>query len=350
MKRFQGLQVLRAVAVLFVIWTHLRFGVGNSDHPLIATTAGAVGVDIFFVLSGFIIAHSASDIKTRGLEFMLRRLARVIPLYYLLSLYFLPMALGDFSRLWNSFLFLPLFDLTHLSNPLHEFGWTLCFEVWFYVVFAVALCFAGARLAWAYTACFLGVGAALIYCFYRGSWFFPAFAFNPMVIQFVFGVLIYKFRTRIGRRLGCIAAVSAILLFIAVFETTELGWYSRVLSDRDLSLQRGLIWGGFAACLVVVILALENMNFSKWPAWGVYIGDASFSIYLIQPFAIRATRRLVGGGWLGGVIFVTLSIVSGCLIYFLVEKKMSRWARLRVDNWFMVWNGRLGVAKSGMTK
>src|SRR4051812_545608 len=102
--KYEGLQSLRAIAALLVLSVH----VGYITNP-----SGAVGVDIFFVLSGFVIALTAAKSGTTWKSFLVNRITRVVPFYYLMSI---PLAINvlrqedfEWHQLWNTIFFIPIF-------------------------------------------------------------------------------------------------------------------------------------------------------------------------------------------------------------------------------------------------
>ena len=156
----EGIQILRAVAALMVVLHHARLSVPGSDAW---PSFGAAGVDIFFVISGFVMAYTTSIVSSRpvaevastGLlakagKFLRKRVVRVVPLYWLALLWtsrrdLMHAHIG--TDLVKDFLFLP-----HPNNVFHSWlaptlqqGWTLNYEAFFYILFAVAILFGAAR-------------------------------------------------------------------------------------------------------------------------------------------------------------------------------------------------------------
>ena len=135
-RSIQSVQALRALAALLVVFEHVDMA-----------KVGAFGVDIFFVISGFVIAYvSRTDTPAR---FMLKRLFRIIPLYWSATvLVFLvaclaPWALksttNDLGDLIKSLLFIPYMKDSGAVQPVLFLGWTLNYEMFFYAIFAVSM-------------------------------------------------------------------------------------------------------------------------------------------------------------------------------------------------------------------
>ncbi len=340
--KLAGLQALRFLAAALVVWAHLKFAVGGSKNPLVTTPIGAVGVDVFFVISGFVISMSADKIGRSWKLFFAHRIARVVPLYYLMSLPFICGDLLDdgkftsFNKIWNTLLFIPIFDFGSFQWPHHHFGWTLCFEIWFYFIFGVCLAFAGGRAARLFVPMLLICGVICVYPFYHLSWTFPRFAFYPMVLEFCGGMLLYHFHERLGAKTGILLATCALPLALGVCFTDQLGWCPPI-ENISLGFTKALIWGGFALCLVGSVLCFERGRFLGIPAWVILAGDASYSLYLIQPFILRMVKVVFPtGGFLGGVSFVVGSFVVAIALYRFVERPMSRWMRPAMERVFRV--------------
>jgi len=162
--RLDSIQVLRAVAAIGVVFTHAitRLSTsfpGASEHALFTglggqLTVGDAGVDLFFVISGFIMLHvHRNDFGRPGapLRFMLRRILRIVPIYWLLTtlalvfLIFAPQLFTTHYRgiylpwIVGSYLFLPIAPPDWNATPVVGVGWTLNYEMFFYAVFAGAL-------------------------------------------------------------------------------------------------------------------------------------------------------------------------------------------------------------------
>jgi exopolysaccharide production protein ExoZ len=141
--RLQSIQFLRAIAALLVLLFHL------SDGRIVT---GASGVDIFFVISGFIMG--TVGVGERPRDFIVKRAARIVPLYWLITMAMcIGALLGVFSRfsydiesLVKSLLFIPYYDASGHIWPLVVPGWTLNLEALFYILFAGGLLF-GAPIA-----------------------------------------------------------------------------------------------------------------------------------------------------------------------------------------------------------
>src|SRR5262249_27030727 len=141
-RMFLNLHLLRAVAALSVVYYHTTSEAGLNLPPAV----GSHAVDLFFVISGFIIARTALDSPK---QFLLRRIVRIVPLYWTATLAVFWLALftphilhstrPDYRQLLCSLLFIPYETPEAGTLPTLILGWSLNYEMYFYVVFAIAL-------------------------------------------------------------------------------------------------------------------------------------------------------------------------------------------------------------------
>ncbi len=201
-KRFQDLhfdsiQALRGLAALFVVFQHIRF-----------LNFGAFGVDIFFCISGFMIMFTTEK-STK--YFFRKRLIRILPLYYLMTLVtYLSLLLfpsmfqqtrHNLSYLVKSLLFIP-FDIGGgIIQPLVRIGWTINCEMLFYLLFFIAF-HISMKYRGLICSAFLAVlvGAVQIFAPLISSWQSPIggllspvliFYGDPVMLEFIFGILAY---------------------------------------------------------------------------------------------------------------------------------------------------------------
>ncbi|CAM2917022.1 acyltransferase family protein [Rariglobus hedericola] len=340
--KFLNVQALRFVAAALVLLTHLKFATGYTGYLLLDGGFGAVGVDVFFVISGFVISLSASKIGSNYKLFFAHRIARVVPLFWFVSLFLVARALYSneglcLQRLWNTVMFLPIFDFDSLSGHYHDYGWTLSFEVWFYLIFGCGVAFFGAQRTVFMVPVFLGVTVIFIFPLYDCSWFLPSFLFNPMVLEFCSGILLFKYIDRLNKFVFIICVCALPIFTYGVFVTERLGWHIEVLADHLLSFYRLLIWGGFGLCVTLCAVYVDKIKGLRFPGFVIYLGDASYSLYLIQPFALLVARKVsLGSSVLAGVAFVFISILGGLLMYGIIERPLSSWCRSVLEKMFHV--------------
>lgn len=144
-----SIQALRGIAALLVVAFHFREGV-NLTFPNVGDKLfinGSVGVDLFFLISGFItfyIANNLNDGAASSWEFIVKRICRVIPLYYIITLLSPGKTLHSLYNVGRSLLFIPLDGSK--TGPMYGYasifvGWTLNYEMLFYAMVAIAIMF-----------------------------------------------------------------------------------------------------------------------------------------------------------------------------------------------------------------
>ena len=135
----RNVQVLRAFAALLVIFVHLDQLLSRLGVPLF----GGAGIDIFFVISGFIMVYTTMDREITPWSFMADRIARIVPAYWAatLGVFFLALVAPSllqtshmqWDELFKSLVFVPFRKATGLVQPVLFVGWTLNYEMFFYL-------------------------------------------------------------------------------------------------------------------------------------------------------------------------------------------------------------------------
>jgi exopolysaccharide production protein ExoZ len=277
-----SIQALRFFAALMVVYIHtaetaIRVTGSNGLIPPGLATVGLSGVDIFFVISGLIIARISPG-RTPS-EFLWSRFRRIVPMYLLFAIPPVGTAFWISGFGWRdavaTFLLWPATD--GMTAPALTVGWTLCFEMLFYASAALVL----VERHWA----FIILGAYGVAFLLRPIG--PIFQFlgNPLILEFLLGVAISfapSWRLGIwGIPIGAILLAGAGLMGIApTGETTDF------LLGRE-SLQRVLIFGIPAAFIVYGTLQIKARE-SVW----TYLGDASYSLYLSHIFPLSILLAL----------------------------------------------------------
>ncbi len=317
--QIRSLQYLRALAALLVVSNHAILGVQGLSVSW-RSDFGSAGVDIFFVLSGYIIYASQSANRDIG-DFAYRRLVRIIPLYWLATAAFIalhltagiePDAKLPLGHVIQSLLLIPHFSaqLPGEIYPVLPPGWTLSYEMFFYGLFALGLVLAPRRLAVFLT----GVICALVVLgqvLHLQQAVLATYT-KGILLEFVAGVIIAVAAARRTppRAAGVLVPVGLALIVMS------------------LPGPRVLVWGAPAAMVVYGALALEPFARPRWP---VLLGNASYAIYLIQ-FPLLPLLR---SAWLGlgltpdALLFAAFAIPAcalvGVAVHLAVEKPLLAW-------------------------
>jgi exopolysaccharide production protein ExoZ len=337
-----SIQILRAVAALGVLTHHTAHEVAAQTGraiPFNELVVGAAGVDLFFVISGFVMVYASDPLFGRAgapRVFFLRRLARIAPLYwattaillvYVYAMYRLfPPPYISTEGVIASFLFLPYPLPNGLMGPVHALGWTLNYEMFFYAVFAAALRLPRRGAVCAIVALF----AALVAIGRLVALPQPlAFWCDPLILEFCFGMLV-ALAYREGVRVHRAASIALLLAALAAYGA---------IAAFGLSVPwRPLAWGLPGAALVAA-LALARDAPAPGPAARAfgYLGDASYSLYLVHVLVFPIVRRLLSPWfdlplmpWVYALALVAASIVAAILSYRAFEQPITRALQKRI--------------------
>lgn len=301
-KKLLGVQYLRAIAALMVAYFHLA-GVepALAFQGTLSSSRLPTGVWIFFVISGFIMYVTAR--KLSPAEFAWRRIVRIVPLYWVLTVAVCVIAIFAPSTLYRthvtvgafvkSLLFIPYHNTAQggVLFPLLVPGWTLNYEMAFYGLFALAL-FARrycALVAVSVLCAFAVVG--MTHSLPRMTTFF-GFYFNSRLLLFAAGIIIavaYE-RMRIPRII-CAALIAA-------------GFWLLLANWQGMRASQAADFFGATAILLGAVVWERQFGLPEWRPL-LLLGDASYSIYLAHTFAFRFTDEVWKHAWLQGAASAT---------------------------------------------
>lgn len=305
-----NLQGLRAFAAICVMLFH--FGLMPATH--LPFRIGAFGVDLFFVLSGFIIAYSSAR---RPEHFLAHRLSRVLPAYWIATLIAAATALRgmDLAPLagWvgQSLLFLP----GPGGRPALIFvGWTLVYELAFYLLYGVIL-WVNPRQA-----PILCLPVLVILAFDPlpigfGPW--------PLMIEFALGIGIYLLMER-AKPLRALPGpvglgLAALGLAVLLIPPSVIGYNP----DDYQSLQRVFCWGLPASAVILGLVLAERAGFALKNKTALLLGAASYAIYLLHPVAIGQILSLppqpTAMSWLYCLIAGVITVAAAILFHRMIE-------------------------------
>lgn len=344
-------QILRFIAAFMVLFGHIQheatealFMQGRDYHPWSVVFLPG-GVDIFFVLSGFImlhLGHASFGQPAQAWRFMVRRVVRVAPMYWLftslmlLALLIFPAHVAHKDIEWShalaSYVFLPWENAHGKYYPVLILGWTLNFEMFFYAVMSLSMAFprrVGLALLVGVLAV-LGVGGA-----FKVEWpicLSPMnFWWNPIVLEFLMGVGIAALRLR-GVRLTALQAWS----LVAVALCWMVGSHQWGLTGTHWLARPW--WMGLPAALLVLsaVCLPETGALPAWKRWLSRGGDWSFAIYLSHPFSLTIAAMIwhrLGWSSLEGYVLTSLvaGILAGKWVHEWIEVPVTRWMRERVE-------------------
>ena len=328
-------QYLRAVAALAVFYFHLSEAFKNhsSSNGVPIEQIGAAGVDLFFVISGFIMAMIVWNRPTTFSGFLKDRLIRIVPLYWMLTLVvfaiavFAPTLLGstkaDLLQLFHSLVFVPYGVNESSSVPTLVVGWTLNYEMFFYCIIA---CFAGfAKDRWLIATSTFICGASLAGFFIQPSNGYVAFYLDPIILEFPMGILVFHYWRLTSNKQNKFFSGA---LFVASIIAIAL------LFNKDPGQYRFIYWGIPAALLLYAAL-----NVITFKSEGLrLLGNWSYSIYLLHVFLIMGFHKVLVPTlptmtipWFLMVATVTVSLIAVSAISFYVfERPVTRWLKSKL--------------------
>lgn len=285
--KLRSIQVLRGLAAMAVVAHHAFPG---------RAEIGAAGVDLFFVISGFIMATCASDREPA--EFLWDRAWRIYPLWLLAVTPWLLMDPPGALVLVRSITLWPVFG-EQFVNPALGVGWTLSFEIVFYLGFAVALRWRPALPLALFALCLiLGFTTDHVLFWFLGS---------PLTFEFLLGAAIARVPVKPWPGSAAMAIGAAWFVF------APTGYYDQAFGLG--ALYRTLAWGVPASMLLYGARSFERPMAARAFDLPVLLGSASYSIYLLHPLVFLKTSGVVG---------FLLSPVAGIAAYAMVERQIMR--------------------------
>ena len=328
------IQYLRGVAAVLVVLYHSTMM--TAVAPYYNNHFGSIGVDLFFIISGFVMWTATNDIQKNPVLFWKARIIRIVPMYWIATLtfvggtYFFPGVLlnartFDFEYITKSLLFIPANNISlNAIVPIYSVGWTLNYEMLFYFIFGFFLLIKNSTIR------AIAVTVSLTFIFTAGgeksSNPIISFYSNPIMVEFIAGIFIAMKRKLffdLGTKYGVILLLGSLpLLFSSHFRI-------------------GFSWLNALGCALLVAgcLPFESAVKAKLSKFLVLIGDASYSIYLFHAFFQRALFIILGGkivSFAGAVTYSVLALLigtaGGILTFLLIERPIIRIFKTRKNN------------------
>ncbi len=321
-----SVQYMRAIAALLVVVSHVALkGEQYSSNPLGWFNVGGAGVDLFFIISGYIMCHTVDHKQVDFVGFIKARLKRIIPLYWVLTTAALIVFIvfpekinssGGATNIIHSYTLFPTVDKYLIQN-----GWTLSYEFFFYSIFASCLAL---TVSFRYLLPAVIILGLVSIGYYGGSNNFQIqFLTNSLLIEFVFGILIfYFFKTK-----SLSYFFGGGLIILSIFMLT-------LVNNYQFEVPRVVSYGMPALLFFIGMMALEPL-FKKIETVKMLIllknlGNSSYSLYLCHPFSLvlcSIVFKKLGLHEFGySFVFLLLigAIVSGHLCYVMIEKKLIK--------------------------
>ncbi|MCT2407860.1 acyltransferase [Chryseobacterium antibioticum] len=329
--KLNNLQILRGISALLVCCFHFSEYINFENLRLgdILFKRGSIGVSIFFVISGFIMAFTTlkKDFSINTSKeitlFYKRRIIRIVPLYFLLSGAW--MVIGGtlmvyfqdegFKRLIHSIFFLPQKN----TFPVLYLGWSLNYEMFFYLIFGMSLLFKKGR--------YIFIATFFILTYIAGLLYPPESAYlemvcSPLNLYFVTGIVfaILLDKVSVSKNWAILLCTVGIVSFSAVL-------FGLITVTNSLLLL-------LIVSLFVLSFLLFDYTFQfKGNRFLIFLGDISYSLYLSHPFVELFFRRFKVDGYLNIPYFLLkIIIVIGvaAFFYYFVEKKITEYLKLKL--------------------
>ena len=326
------IQYLRAVAAALIVFQH---AMGIPAFIYYTAHFGTVGVDLFFMISGFIMWTTTQSQNRGPGAFWLARTIRIVPLYWLFTTAYVVAALVtpesffklnlEVTHVVKSFLFIPA---THpnlgLPAPVLTLGWTLNYEAFFYLFFGLCLFIPNLRVRF--------VVLATIFCCLvaLGYWLQPtgpilSSYLDPVMLEFLSGIVLGILAPYLAR---CGALLGALLFAAGVV------WIG-VVYAHEMALPRLVSHAIPSIMAVTGALMLEPWARAHQSRIGLLLGDASYSIYLVHPFAQRvfllAIIHTIGLSSISATTYIFtaffVAIAAGVVCYLVLERRVLRVGR-----------------------
>ena len=347
--KINAIQGLRGIAALLVVADHslLRFSEWTNIHALksdhllyVAELLGRHGVEIFFLISGFIMTVTSYEEfgkHNAPANFLWRRIVRIVPLYWLITGLVIVQLIWrghppDTASVAKSLAFIPYVNEAGSMQPLLRRGWTLNYEMFFYVLFTAALVLKPRR----------GLAAViftLVLLTFAGwiwssgdcastSCELAAFYAGPIILYFAGGMILGAIRVYLQRRNKLFALSADNGLGVAIALTGIYVVYASLAAPSTLAYVVGIL---FCVSATAFCALLEDKSgLGRLRFMFLLVGEASYSIYMTHSMFIDPAGRLwtnaMGGKWMGlylAAMIVGTSLV-GMLVYRFVEKPMLR--------------------------
>lgn len=331
--KIASLQILRAFAAILVVINHLW---GDSKTAfglkLGLEYIGDFGVDAFFILSGFIMGYKTRDDSTLGIstgfDFIRRRIERIYPILLIILVPFVLLYLKqtrDISlyEIIGNILLLPSFNNNPQYHMLIGPSWSLVYEMFFYVVYALIMMMVNSKRQLIIYSSVLLIGMVLLDKILSlqgpelGMVNFSHMIGDPLMINFAMGCLFSQLFVKMKSIQFAILPASAAILALFVFGM----WLNAKGVPRFFCF-------GLPAMAIVFIFSVMKASETKTYNLLVYLGNASYSIYIthffIEVMAGVIFFHLKINKDLYGILMSLFCLVCGALFYSLIEKRVTR--------------------------
>ena len=328
-----SINLIRCFAALFVVFFHINKSIGS------------FGVDIFFVLSGFLMTKILCEKNLSFSKFIYHRMSRIIPIYWLATfliyilVIFIPESFNNteanFIHFLKSIFFIPFFKNENILHPMLAVGWTLNYEFYFYIICSVSILF-GKKYNFYFIVFLLTFLYFAAHVFKNLPPNILAFISNFIYLEFIYGIGIYYLIKKINLfNFDRLSNYIFLLLVISIFVLIYIDYYI------PISNYNRFIYFGIPSSMIVclTILLESSFKFSTNNAllrFFIIIGDSSYSIYIFHLFIIGFINLLLYylGVELYFYIYFPLTMISvvlfGIFVNYIFDKKILYFLRGKI--------------------
>ena len=330
-----SIQLLRAIAALSVVYVHCTHEKGYYHLP----SFGHFGVDIFFVISGFIIAYMVSKNTD---HFLIKRIIRIVPLYLLITVAITLAAMdppnlvnktinvSDFIR---SILFIPP-EPENRGSPIIGQGWTLNYEMFFYAIMSLCIIFTKKYPAIACLSilALIIIGLNLL----NPANYIIAYYKNSISLEFIYGIALYHFHRYANMSKISLNKTAKVisLLSLAIISYGFLAFndFAKFVSNKEY------IFDGIPALILVasILFLEENIKPTRIIQFGVKLGEASYAMYLIHflmvNFLGKGLNKIMGANGIFAIELIKVIIAFAITIFFSIM--IHRFIDSPIQNYF----------------
>lgn len=344
MSKIYSIQFLRAMAAIFVVVSHVWAINGVAEKPYGFEYLGGYGVDIFFVISGFIMCYTTKEVfsapRKEALSFITKRIIRIYPVYFIIAspgIFYLMSQYVSFGGslsaydVIGNFLLLPTFTGNPGYHMFYYVAWSLCYEMMFYVLFAILMCFCKRKTTLVLSMVGIIVGmVSLVQTFQlQGKilgWVNISYMVgDSLMINFALGCVAFLiFSNAKNVEIKPLISILMIAFLVVIGLINAKNQAYRLFSFGFTS---------FAIVMIALYTKLPKKEKSLTESIGVYLGNASYSIYLFHLYMVFASERIFQSMTsykdVTGVILSIVSVLIGCVFYSYIEKPMNNMVHSR---------------------
>ena len=323
-----SVQYLRGIAALMVVLHHIEIKGGQyGNGALNGYHIGYFGVDLFFIISGFIMCNTTWNKEVTFSKFMSARITRILPLYWLITCAALAVFIvapgmvnagGGVTSVWASYLLAP-----NGARYLVDNGWTLRYEFFFYLIFGATLLIKTHQRGLMISAIIAMLALAGFFVQPENPW--GKFFLDKLLLEFVMGI----FAFHVLKRMSLPKPLALLLLTGGIAALVAQNYWG----EFETPLHRVVSGGLPMLCVFIGLVRFEelfrnsdNLFFKAFER----LGDSSFSLYLAHPFVLSPAAMILRKlglsehATLFTLLLASAAIVVGWLCYQYVEQPLIR--------------------------